>query len=169
MKLKNLLFLIPAATAFSTNAAANIPISGTVESKCVIMTDTDGLYGNPTADKLSTTAADGGVVPIIRYDIITASAYKAVITTPSSFSSSPNLTDTVDWTSSTAVGQTSDAGMSAFESGKVVYNNGHTTEFDLTIAGSVWFDVSSIAEYGYGKAFPSGNYTALITAECIAQ
>jgi hypothetical protein len=39
----------------------------------------------------------------------------------------------------------------------------------LTIAGSVWFDVSSVAEYGYGKAFPSGNYTALITAECIAQ
>ena len=169
MKLKNLLFLIPAATVLSTNAAANIPISGTVESKCVIMTDTDGLYGNPTADKLSTTAADGGVVPIIRYDIITASAYKAVITTPSSFSSSPNLPDTVDWTSSTTVGQTSDAGMSAFESGKVVYNNGHTTEFDLTIAGSVWFNVSSVAEYGYGKAFPSGNYTALITAECIAQ
>ena len=166
--MKKLLFLIPAVLATSA-VQANIPINGTVESKCVIQTDTDGVYGNPTADKLSTTAADGGVVPIIRYDIITASAYKAVITTPSSFSSSPNLPDTVDWTSSTTVGQTSDAGMSAFESGKVVYNNSHTTEFDLTIAGSVWFNVSSVAEYGYGKAFPSGNYTALITAECIAQ
>ena len=166
--MKKLLFLIPAVLATSA-VQANIPINGTVESKCVIQTDTDGVYGNPTADKLSTTAADGGVVPIIRYDIITASAYKAVITTPSSFSSSPNLPDTVDWTSSTTVGQTSDAGMSAFESGKVVYNNGHTTEFDLTIAGSVLFNVSSVAEYGYGKAFPSGNYTALITAECIAQ
>jgi hypothetical protein len=57
--------------------------------------------------------------------------------------------------------------MSAFETGKIVYNN--STEFDLSVAGSVWFDVSSIAEYGYGKAFPAGNYTALITAECIAQ
>ena len=166
--MKKLLFLIPAVLATSA-VQANIPINGTVESKCVIQTDTDGVYGNPTADKLSTTAADGGVVPIIRYDIITASAYKAVITTPSSFSSSPTLPDTVDWTSSTTVGQTSDAGTSAFESGKVVYNNSHTTEFDLTIAGSVWFNVSSVAEYGYGKAFPAGNYTALITAECIAQ
>ena len=51
----------------------------------------------------------------------------------------------------------------------LLYNNGHTTEFDLTIAGTVWFDVSSVAEYGYGKAFPAGDYTALITAECIAQ
>tara|TARA_Y100000385_G_scaffold272906_1_gene314202 strand:+ start:1075 stop:1575 length:501 start_codon:yes stop_codon:yes gene_type:complete len=166
--MKKLLILIPALATMGV-AQANIPISGTVESKCVIQTDTDGLYGNPTADKLSTTASDGGVVPIIRYDIITASAYKAVVTTPSSFSSSPSLEDVVNWTSSTTLGQSSDTGMSVFETNKVVYNNGHTTEFDLTVAGSAWFDVSSVAEYGYGKAFPSGNYTALITAECIAQ
>tara|TARA_R110002073_G_scaffold241651_2_gene403722 strand:+ start:251 stop:751 length:501 start_codon:yes stop_codon:yes gene_type:complete len=166
--MKKLLFLIPAVLVTSA-VQANIPINGTVESKCVIQTDTDGVYGNPTADKLSTTASDGGVVPIIRYDIITADAYKAVVTTPSSFSSSPTLDDVVEWTSSTSVGETSDAGMSAFETNKVTYNNGHSTEFDLTIAGSVWFDVSSVAEYGYGKAFPAGNYTALITAECIAQ
>ena len=91
------------------------------------------------------------------------------MTTPNSFSSSPTLDDVVEWTSSTSVGETSDAGMSAFETNKVTYNNGHSTEFDLTIAGSVWFNVSSVAEYGYGKAFPAGNYTALITAECIAQ
>jgi len=166
--MKKILFLIPAVLVTSA-VQANIPINGTVESKCVIQTDTDGVYGNPTADKLSTTASDGGVVPIIRYDIITADAYKAVVTTPSSFSSSPTLDDVVEWTSSTSVGDTSDAGMSAFETNKVTYNNGHSTEFDLTIAGSVWFDVSSVAEYGYGKAFPAGNYTALITAECIAQ
>lgn len=166
--MKKLLFLIPAVLVTSA-VQANIPINGTVESKCVIQTDTDGVYGNPTADKLSTTASDGGVVPIIRYDIITADAYKAVVTTPNSFSSSPTLDDVVEWTSSTSVGDTSDAGMSAFETNKVTYNNGHSTEFDLTIAGSVWFDVSSVAEYGYGKAFPAGNYTALITAECIAQ
>ncbi len=166
--MKKLLFLIP-TVACANAAVANIPINGVVESKCVIITDTDGVYGNPTADKLSTTAADGGVVPIIRYDIITADAYKAVVTTPNSFSSSPSLDDVVEWTSSTSVGDQSVAEMSAFETNKVVYNNGHTTEFDLTIAGTVWFDVSSVAEYGYGKAFPAGDYTALITAECIAQ
>lgn len=165
MKLKNLLLLIPAMAC--TAAGANIPINGTVESKCVIITDTDGVYGNPTADKLSTEGSAGGVVPIIRYDIITASAYKAVVTTPNTFSTSPTLEDVVNWTGTTTVGQTSDASMSAFETGKIVYNN--STEFDLSVAGSVWFDVSSIAEYGYGKAFPAGNYTALITAECIAQ
>ena len=163
--------LVVTFSLVSVNAFANVsvPVTGTVESKCVIQTDTDGVYGNPTADKLSTTSADGGVVPIIRYDIITADAYKAVVTTPNSFSSSPTLDDVVEWTSSTSVGETSDAGMSAFETNKVTYNNGHSTEFDLTIAGSVWFNVSSVAEYGYGKAFPAGNYTALITAECIAQ
>ena len=165
MKLKNLLFLIPVFAC--TGASASIPINGTVESKCVIITDTDGVYGNPTADKLSTEGSAGGVVPIIRYDIITASAYKAVVTTPNTFSTSPDLPDVVNWTGSTSVGQTSDASMSAFETGKIVYNN--STEFDLSVAGSVWFDVSSVAEYGYGKAFPAGNYTALITAECIAQ
>ena len=165
MKLKNLLLLIPAMAC--TAAGANIPINGTVESKCVIITDTDGVYGNPTADKLSTEGSAGGVVPIIRYDIITASAYKAVVTTPNTFSTSPTLEDVVNWTGTTTVGQTSDASMSAFETGKIVYNN--STEFDLSVAGSVWFDVSSVAEYGYGKAFPAGNYTALITAECIAQ
>tara|TARA_R110002074_G_scaffold81865_1_gene183274 strand:- start:1778 stop:2278 length:501 start_codon:yes stop_codon:yes gene_type:complete len=166
--MKKLLFLIPALAATSA-VQATIPINGTVESKCVIQTDTDGVYGNPTADKLSTTASDGGVVPIIRYDIITASAYKAVVTTPSSFSSAPTLDDVVEWTSSTTLGEQSDSTMSIFETNKVTYNNGHTTEFDLTVAGSAWFNVSSVAEYGYGKAFPAGSYTALITAECIAQ
>tara|TARA_R110000851_G_scaffold64909_4_gene147566 strand:- start:1568 stop:2065 length:498 start_codon:yes stop_codon:yes gene_type:complete len=165
MNIRNVLFLIPVFACMG--ASANIPINGIVESKCVIVTDTDGIYGNPTADKLSTASSDGGVVPIIRYDIITASAYKAVVTTPNTFSSSPTLDDVVNWTGTTSVGQTSDASMSAFEAGKVLYNN--STEFDLSVAGSVWFNVTSVAEYGYGKALPAGNYTALITAECVAQ
>ena len=57
--------------------------------------------------------------------------------------------------------------MSAFESGKITYNN--VTEFDLSIAGSVWFDVTSTASYGVNKALPAGNYSATVTAECIAQ
>ena len=148
-------------------ALANVPIMGTVESKCVIQTDTSGVYGNPSPSELSTDATDGGVQPIIRYDILAADHYKAVISYPNSFSSSPVLADVVNWTGDVTVGQTSDAGMSAFESGKIEYNN--TVEFDLTIAGSVWFDVDSTADYGYDKSFPAGDYTAMVLAECIAQ
>lgn len=168
MKIKKLL-LIPALAATASVAGASIPINGFIESKCVIQSDTAGMFGNPTVDKLSTKATDGGVMPIVRFDIVTASKYKAVITTPTDFSTSPNLSDSVDWTSTTVAGQMSDSEMSVFNTDKVIYNNGHTTEFDLVKAGSVWFNVTSEAEYGYGKAFPSGDYTALIVAECIAK
>ena len=164
----NKLLILPVALACTgAIASSNIPITGSVESKCVIQTDTDGVYGNPTADKLSTAVADGGVLPIVRYDIVTANAYKAVISHPDSFSSSPTLTDTVAWTGSTTLTNSSDSNMSAFNDNKVTYNN--SSEFDLTVAGSAWFSVTSTAEYGYDKAFPAGTYSAMVTAECIAQ
>ncbi len=147
--------------------AANTPIQGTVESKCVIQTDTTGVYGNPSPSTLSTDASSGGVTPIVRYDILAADHYKAVISYPNTFSSSPDLTDVTNWTGDVKVGQTSDALMSGFEANKVVYNN--TVEFDLTVAGSVWFEIASDADYGYDKSFPAGNYTAMVVAECIAQ
>jgi len=142
-------------------------IEGNILSKCIINTDNQGVYGNPTPDKLSTTPADGGVEPVIRYDVAVADFYLARITTPTSFSSSPTLTDTVSWTGSTSVGEVSDAGMSAYETNKVTFES--TTEFDLTIAGTTRFDVSSVAEYGAGKAFPGGTYRAVVQAECIAK
>tara|TARA_R100000231_G_scaffold87869_1_gene66549 strand:+ start:512 stop:1009 length:498 start_codon:yes stop_codon:yes gene_type:complete len=164
----NKLLILPVALACTgAIASSNIPITGSVESKCVIQTDTDGVYGNPTADKLSTAVPDGGVLPVVRYDIVTANAYKAVISHPDSFSSSPTLTDTVAWTGSTTLTNSSDSNMSAFNDNKVTYNN--SSEFDLTIAGSAWFSVTSTAEYGYDKAFPAGTYSAMVTAECIAQ
>ena len=166
--MKNKLIILAAIMAAPELATATTPISGTVASKCVVVTDTDGVYGNPSATKLSTSASDGGVLPIIRYDIITASAYNARITTPISFTSSPSLEgDVVNWTGSTVANQMSDASMSAFNTDKIVYNN--TSEFPLSVAGSVWFDVSSEATYGYNKAFPAGSYSAVVTAECIAQ
>ena len=149
-----------------TASAAEIPIVGTVASKCVITTDTAGIYGNPTIDKLSTSLSDGGIEPIVRYDVFAANAYKAVISTPTSFSTAPTLNDLVTWTGSTNVSRVSVAGMSAYDTNKRVYNN--TTEFDLTIAGSTWFKSSSIATYGVGKAFPGGTYRAVVIAECIA-
>lgn len=159
--------IIASTVLISHTAAATVPINGTVQSKCVITTDTDGVYGNPNAYTLSTDPSDGGVKPRIRYDIVTANAYHATVTYPNQFSQSPTLSDTVTWTGSVVVGDSSDAGMSAFESGKITYNN--VTEFDLSIAGSVWFDVTSTASYGVNKALPAGNYSATVTAECIAQ
>ena len=94
-------------------ALANVEITGSVEAKCVIQTTKAGSYGNPIASKLSTTPADGGVLPIIRYDVSIADAYIASITHPTSFSSSPSLSDTLAWTGSTSVTQTSVSGMSA--------------------------------------------------------
>ena len=155
------------AALVSTSALANVPISGTVQSKCVIQTDTSGVYGNPGPSELSTEANAGGVKPIVRYDILAANHYKAIITYPDSFSSSPVLEDVVNWTGDVTVGQTSDAQMSEFEVNKINYNN--TVEFDLTLTGSVWFDISSTAKYGYDKSFPAGDYTATVLAECIAQ
>lgn len=147
--------------------AANTPIQGTVESKCVIQTDTTGVYGNPSPSVLSTDPTAGGVNPIVRYDILAADHYKAVISYPNTFSSSPELADVTNWSGDIKVGQTSNALMSGFETNKVSYNN--TVEFDLTVAGSVWFNIDSAADYGYDKSFPAGDYTAMVVAECIAQ
>jgi len=161
-------FATVAAVALPITAhAAQVDIEGNVQSKCIIQTDTAGVYGNPSPDKLSTLASDGGVEPIVRFDVAVANYYKAMITYPTAFSTSPSLSDTVTWTGSASVSSVSDAGMSAYDTSKVEY--GSTTEFDLTIAGSTWFKVSSTATYGYGKSFPGGTYRAIVLAECIAK
>lgn len=144
----------------------DVPITGRVTPKCVIYTETPGVYGNPTPNKLSTASADGGVQPIIRYDVVQAGYYKAIITVPNSFSSSPTLSDVVNWTGSVDVSRVTDAAMSAYSTSKIEYNN--TTEITLTVPGSVWFKADSKAEYGYNKAFPAGDYRAIVTASCIA-
>jgi len=165
MEMKKLVLAL--LLSVSSVQAADVPIVGNVQSKCVINTDIPGVYGNPTADVLSTASADGGVQPVIRYDVSLAGAYKAKITTPTGFSTSPTLNDTVVWTGSTEVSEVSDAAMSGYEAAKVIYDA--TTEYDMTETGSTWFTVSSSATYGYGKAFPGGTYRAIEGAECIAQ
>ncbi len=159
-------FLVCAVFSASVYAE-NVPINGTVEGNCIVVPDVSGVYGNPSADKLSTAVTDGGVLPVVRYDVVLADYYKAVITTPTSFSESPALDDTVAWSGSAAVNEVSDAGMSSYDTDKVEYNA--TTEFDLTIAGSTWFEMESAAEYGYDKPFPGGNYAANVEANCIAK
>jgi hypothetical protein len=160
-------YLVALTALCSMSAFAQVPITGTVESKCVITTDTDGVYGNPTPNLLSTDPANGGVIPIIRFDVVSADYYKARIAYPNDFSSSPQLTDTVDWLGTVTVGEVSNAEMAAYETAKVEFNN--VVEFDLTLAGSTWFEVTSDAQYGYDKAFPAGTYTTIVEAECIAK
>lgn len=161
--------IIVAMSLFTLSAqAVDVPISGTVQSRCVITTDTPGTYGNPNAYTLTTSASDGGVQPIVRYDVTLANAYYAQITTPTSFSTSPSLNDTVTWTGSTEVSSVSDAtNMAGYESAKTV--SGQTTQFDLTATGSTWFKSTSVATNGGNKAFPGGNYSATIEAVCVAK
>jgi hypothetical protein len=164
--MKYLVIAILAALPHSA-AAEGVQIEGNVQAKCVIRTDRTGVYGNPTANKLSALPADGGVTPVIRFDVALADYYLARITHPTSFSTSPALSDTVAWSGGASVSSVSDAAMSGYDAAKVEYDA--TTEFDLTVAGTTWFKVDSTAEYGYNKAFPAGTYRAIIQADCIAK
>lgn len=154
------------ALCASIAQAEEVYIEGSVESRCTITTDTPGVYGNPTPYELSTAPADGGVVPIVRFDVITGDYYKAVVNHPDTFSSSPVLDDIVTWTGTVSVNEVSDPLMSDYDTNKVEYNN--TTEFNLTVAGTTWFEIESSASYGYQTPFPAGNYTAAVEAECVA-
>ena len=162
--LKN--FVVPIASSMlATGALANTEIIGSVDSKCMIVSETAGVYGNPNPYDLTTAPASGGVQPIIRYDVLVADYYKAVIEHPVSFSSSPTLDDVVNWEGDVEVSEVSDTNMADYDTNKVEYDNAH--EYDLTVAGSTWFKISSTADYGYTKSFPAGTYTAIVEAECI--
>lgn len=159
------------SSCFSMVSMANAeqaPINGTVQSRCIIQTDSAGVYGNPNAYTLTTSATDGGQPVIIRIDVSLADAYYAEITAPTEFSSAPSLPDQVTFTGDTEVATVSDAtGMGSYESSKIEY--GMTDKYELTATGSTWFKTSSIATMGGSKAFPGGNYTALVEAQCIAK
>jgi hypothetical protein len=156
-------------SAQSGIAQANeTPINGTVQSRCIIQTDTAGTFGNPNAYTLTTSSSDGGEVSVIRIDVTLANSYYAEITAPNEFSSAPTLPDQVTWTGDTEVKTVSDATtMGSYESGKVEL--GMMDRYDLTATGSTWFKTSSVATMGGNKAFPGGNYTALVQADCIAK
>jgi len=148
--------------------AAEVPINGTVQSRCIITTDTTGVYANPNAYTLTTDPTSGGQLPIVMFDVTLADAYYAEITAPSEFSTSPTLPDVVTWTGDTEVSAMSDAtGMGSYETNKVEL--GMTDKYDLTATGSTWFKTSSSAVLGGSRAYPGGNYTALVEASCIAQ
>ena len=147
--------------------AEEVPIIGSVEAKCVITTDTAGVYSQPTVDELTTKLNDGGVPPIVRYDVMVADYYKALISYPDEFVSAPLLNDTLAWEGEVSVDQVSDTAMSSYDTDVIEYNN--TYEYDLTTAGSTWFKIGSTVNYGQGKSFPGGTYRAVVEAECIAK
>lgn len=163
---KTLILLFTMTFGISAYANTSVPVAGTVESKCVVSQDVMGVYGNPTPGVLSTDPQDGGVMPVIRFDVVQASYYTAKISHPDTFVESPALNDVIYWTGSATVDQVTDASMSAYDTSKVEYNN--VTEFFLTVAGSTWFKVDSEITYGVGRAFPGGQYQTAVLAECIA-
>jgi hypothetical protein len=167
---KSLIVSILAALSYtgSMAQAENVPINGVVQSRCIIQTDNAGVYGNPNAYTLSTAPVDGGDPAVVRFDVSLANAYYATITAPTSFSSSPSLPDTVTFTGDTEVKAVSDSsGMGSYEANKIEL--GMTDKYELTATGSTWFKTSSQATMGGNKAFPGGNYTAIVVAECIAK
>ena len=147
--------------------AVDVPITGEVQSRCTIDTDTAGVYGNPNAYTLTTTPADGGVLPVTRFDVTLADAYYARVTHPDTFSTAPSGNATVTFTGSTEVKTVGDAGMSGYEAAKTTFGN--STQYDLTVAGSLWLKTSSTATNGGDKAFPGGTYRSVVVAECIAK
>ena len=167
--MKYLLITIGLVLGATTAYAANIDITGTVQSRCIVNTDTQGVYGNPNAYTLTTLPASAGQVPIVRIDASLANAYNAQISYPTSFSTSPSLSDTTAWEGAVGVEQTSSSDMSGYQAASTT--TGAMRTYPLSIAGTTWFSVASTATYGGGqqKPFPGGSYKAVILAECIAQ
>ena len=167
--MKYLLITIGLMLGATTAYAANIDITGTVQSRCIVNTDTPGVYGNPNAYTLTTLPASAGQVPIVRIDSSLANAYNAQISYPTSFSTSPSLSDTTAWVGAVGVAQTSSSDMSGYQAASST--TGAMRTYALTHAGTTWFSVASTATYGGGqqKPFPGGSYRAVILAECIAQ
>jgi hypothetical protein len=153
-----------------TSAYAGTNIDGSVQSRCTVETDTPGTYGNPNAYTLTTLPASSGQVPIVRFDVSLANAYFAQISYPTSFSSSPSLSDSTTWTGAVTVVQTSTSDMSGYQAASTT-PTASMRQYALTIAGTTWFKSTSVATYGGGqnKAFPGGSYSAVVVAQCIAQ
>jgi hypothetical protein len=161
--------LIALSFILSATPILAIDISGSVESRCTIADVTEGRYGNPNAYTLTTDPASNGVVPVIRADTTLANAYHLNVSYPTSFSSSPSLSDNVTWTGAVSVKATGESGMSGYHAASTTTNGGATRQYALSVAGSVWIQSTSVAVYGGNRAFPGGTYKAVVVAECVAQ
>ncbi len=161
--------LIALSFILSATPILAIDIEGSVESRCTIADVTAGKWGNPNAYTLTTAPSSNGVVPVIRADTTLADAYYLRVSYPTSFSSSPSLSDNVTWTGTVGVKATGASGMSGYQGASTTSNNGATRQYALSVAGSVWIEATSVAVYGGNRAFPGGTYKAVVVAECVAQ
>ena len=159
--------LIALSLILSATPIMAADIDGTVESRCTVATTVDGKYGNPNAYTLTTDPASNGQVPVIRFDTTLANAYYAQVSYPTSFSSSPSLSDNVTWTGAVSVKATGADGMSGYQAASTT--TGAMRQYGLSVAGSVWFQSTSVAVYGGNRAFPGGAYKSVVLAECVAQ
>ena len=159
--------LIALSLILSATPIMAADIDGTVESRCTIATTLPGKYGNPNAYTLTTVPASGGQVPVIRFDTTLANAYYAQVSYPTSFSSSPSLSDNVTWTGAVTVKATGESGMSGYQTAST--ESGSMRQYGLSVAGAVWLQSTSVAVYGGNRAFPGGAYKAVVLAECVAQ
>ena len=159
--------LIALSLILSATPIMAADIDGTVESRCTVATTVDGKYGNPNAYTLTTDPASAGQVPVIRFDTTLANAYYAQVTYPTSFSSSPSLADNVTWTGAVTLKAHGESGMSGYQAASTT--TGAMRQYGLSVAGSVWFQSTSVAVYGGNRAFPGGAYKSIVLAECVAQ
>ena len=102
-------------------------IDGSVESRCTVATTVPGIYGNPNAYTLTTLPASAGQVPVIRFDTTLANAYYAQITYPTSFSSSPSLSDNVTWTGEVTLKAHGESGMSGYQAASTTTGTSSTS------------------------------------------
>ena len=160
--------LIAISFILGTTPILAADIDGSVESRCTVAT-VPGIYGNPNAYTLTTDPASAGQVPVIRFDTTLADAYYAQVSYPTSFSSSPSLSDNVTWTGAVSVKATGADGMSGYQAASTTSNGGALRQYALSVAGSVWLQSTSIAVYGGNRAFPGGAYKSIVLAECVAQ
>ena len=159
--------LIALSLVIGATPVLAVDIDGSVQSRCTVADVTPGKYGNPNAYTLTTDPSSNGQVPVVRFDTTLANAYYAQVSYPTSFSSSPSLSDNVTWTGAVTVKATGESGMSGYQSASTT--TGAMRQYGLSVAGSVWIQSTSVATYGGNRAFPGGTYKAVVLAECVAQ
>ena len=159
--------LITLSLVIGATPVLAVDIDGSVQSRCTVADVTPGKYGNPNAYTLTTDPSSNGQVPVVRFDTTLANAYYAQVSYPTSFSSSPSLSDNVTWTGAVTVKAAGESGMSGYQSASTT--TGAMRQYGLSVAGSVWIQSTSVAVYGGNRAFPGGTYKAVVLAECVAQ
>jgi hypothetical protein len=112
--------LIALSLILSATPIIAADIDGTVESRCTVATTVPGNMVTQMLIRLQLDPASAGQVPVIRFDTTLANAYYAQVTYPTSFSSSPSLSDNVTWTGAVTLKAHGESGMSGYQAASVL-------------------------------------------------